>query len=118
MEQGFRRYCDFQLTSILLLEFIISAAFLWPSAFLEALDEADGLEQFNTSSENRSRQFTIRPVPTKFVSVPHWRSRITSKILREKFDRKERRIPVRIGLKVSQSVHLRYVISRKDEVMR
>jgi hypothetical protein len=41
MEQGFRRYCDFQLTSILLLEFIISAAFLWPSAFLEALDEAD-----------------------------------------------------------------------------
>jgi hypothetical protein len=115
MEQGFRRYCDFQLTSILLLEFIISAAFLWLPPFLEALDEVDGLEQF---SENRSRQFTIRPVPTKFVSVPHWRSRITSKILREKFDRKERRIPVRIGLKVSQSVHLRDVISRKGEVMR
>jgi hypothetical protein len=77
MDQDFRRYCDFQLTSILLLEFIISAAFLWPLAFLEALDEADGLEQVNTPSENRSRQFTVRPVPTKFVSVPHWRSRIT-----------------------------------------
>ena len=38
----------FQFTSILLLEFNISAAFLWPSAFLEALNEADGLEEFNT----------------------------------------------------------------------
>jgi hypothetical protein len=41
MEQDFRRYCRSQLTFVLVPEFIVPAAFLRASAFLEALEGVD-----------------------------------------------------------------------------